>query len=315
MANNSYNWSIYERKWYEWPPNKQGEFLINELKLRGEPIALSWFPETALPPRLEKYIYKGELKLVHCQFMQRARWREEIYILDGIKNRPDPPICSGDAYMGLTKVDDRFMAGLKHSRIDPSLNVETRLGIFGSPGSSRRNQRNYYWIVPPDTKYLGIAPLRLCPFDPDVVTIIGTPRQTTMACRALMYFSGKAVIGETGPGTCSSSWAAAYLSGEAHYTLGCHGLFGTMGVDPTEICLSIPSEQVPTLCQVLELWHERGKYIFQEAAPDEEREFVKAPYEGPYAKGDYLRPDYKSWDKRLKEPYKKWEDRRSRQST
>jgi len=312
MKNDTYNWAIYERKWYDWPTEKQGEFLIDELKLQGDPVALAWFPENSMPPELEKYIYKGNLKLVHCQFMQRSRWKGEVYILDGIKSRPDPPVCNGDAYMGLTEVNNRLLPGLGHSRIDPSSGVEARLGIFGSPASSRRNLRNYYWIIPPDIQYLAMAPLSNCPFDPDVVTIFGTPRQTTMACRALMYFNGKAVIGETGPGTCSSSWAAAFLSGDAHYTLGCHGVFGTMGIHPTEICLSIPSEQIPTLCQVLELWKERGKKMFQEAPPNEEREFIKAPYEGPYTKGDYQSPDYIPWDRKSKVSYERWAERRRR---
>jgi uncharacterized protein (DUF169 family) len=314
MQKTGYNWALYERKWYDWPTNRQGDFLIDELKLQGDPVALAWFAKDSMPPTLEKYIYNGSLKLVHCQFMQRSRWRGETYILDGIKNRPDPPVCNGDAYMGLTEVDKRLMSGLVHSRIDPSSGVEARLGIFGSPAASRRNLRNYYWIIPPEIEYMAMAPLSDCPFDPDVVTIFGTPRQTTMACRALMYFTGKAVIGETGPGTCSSSWAAAYLSGDAHYTLGCHGVFGTTGADPTEICLSIPSEQIPTLCQVLELWKEGGKKMFQESPANEEREFVRAPYKGPYTKGDDKKPEYVPWHKKSDEPYQSWSERRKKKN-
>ena len=287
----NYDWSIYAREWYDWPPKKQGEFLIKELKLHGDPVALAWFPATSLPPKLEKYIYRGKLKLVHCQFMQRTRFRSETYILEEAKSRPDPPVCNGDAYVGLTTVDDRLMVGLKHTRTDSSFGKPAQLGIFGSPIASRRSLRNHYWIVTHGIKYFAISPLSDCPFDPDVVTIIGEPRQTTMACRALQYFTGKAVIGETGPGTCSSSWVAAYLSGEAHYTLGCHGAFRTMGIAPTEICLSIPSEQIPMLCQVLDLWRKRGKLMFQEDPPNEQREFIKAPYDGTYT----LNRDKASW--------------------
>ena len=56
----NYDWSIYAREWYDWPPKKQGEFLIKELKLHGDPVALAWFPATSLPPKLEKYIYRGK---------------------------------------------------------------------------------------------------------------------------------------------------------------------------------------------------------------------------------------------------------------
>jgi len=312
-----YDWSIYDRDWGDWPPRKQGELLVDELKLHGDAIALAWFPPDSLPPKLEEHIYEGELKMVHCQFMQRARFRGETYILEGDKSRPGPPVCNGDAYVGLTDVDDRLMPGLTHTRADPSKRVPARLGIFGSPAASRRSLRNHYWIVTPEIKYLAIAPLSDCPFDPDVVTIISTPRQATMASRALQYYTGEAAIGETGPGTCSSSWVAAYLSGEPRYSLGCHGVFGTMGIDPTEICLSIPGELMPTMCDVLELWRERGKEMFGEAPPNEEREYIRAPREGPYnarARIDFELADKDASAESKRAPYVPWAERRKKKT-
>jgi hypothetical protein len=164
-----------------------------------------------------------------------------------------------------------------------------------------------YSIIPPDIQYMGIAPLSECPFDPDVVVITASPRQTTMAARALQYYSGLTPKSETGPGTCSSSWAAAFLKGEARYTLGCHGVFGTMGIDPNEICLSIPSEQMPALCQALEVWRERGKEMYTEAPPNEKREFVRVPYDVPYVKNDYSNSGYEPVKK-----YSGWIERRKK---
>jgi len=304
-----YDWSIYDRKWYGYPPKKQGEILVDELKLNGDAVALAWWPEKTMPPRLEEHIYTGPLRLVHCQFMQRARFRGETYILDGVRSRPDPPVCNGDAYMGLAPVFENLLSGAGHTRPDPESGAPARLGIYGSPAASRRNLIHDYSIIPPDIKYMGIAPLRDCPFDSDVVVIIGTPYQTTMACRALEYYSGLTPKSETGPGTCSSSWAAAFLKGEARYTLGCHGVFGTMGIARDEICLSVPGELVPALCQNLELWRERGKKMFQESPPNEGREFMKAPYDAEYTKDDYKKPGYVSWDERLGEPYVSWKER------
>ena len=102
------------------------------------------------------------------------------------------------------------------------------------------------------------------------------------------------------------------MKGEARYTLGCHGVFGTMGIDPNEICLSIPSELVVPLCQNLELWRERGKKMFEEAPPNEEREFIKAPNDAAYTKDDYKEPEYISWGDRLKTPYESWAERRKK---
>jgi uncharacterized protein (DUF169 family) len=309
----NYNWSIYDRDWGKWNPKKQGHCLIDELKLYGDPIALTWYPHQSLPPKLEPYIYKGKLKMVHCQFMQRARFRQETYILEGANNRPDPPVCNGDAYAGLCEVSSKLKPGLVHSRTDPATGQTPRLGIFGSPAASRRSIQNYYHIIPPDIQYLGIAPLSECPFDPDIVTIICNPRQATMALRALQYYNGLAAIGETGPGTCSSSWVAAYITGEPRYTLGCHGVFGTMGIDPNEVCISIPGEQVPTMCEVLKIWREKGKPLFAEEPPNEERSFIHAPFEGPYRaharvqheRGEKVpeteNKDYIKWEKRRKQ--------------
>ncbi len=286
-----FNWSIYDRKWLGYPPNKQGEILIKELELYGDAIALAWWPHKTMPPKLEEHIYRGPVKLMHCQFMQRARFRGETYILDGISSRPEPPVCNGDAYMGLTEVFPNLLSGTGHTRADPDKG-DSWMGIYGTPAASRRNLIHDYSIIPPDIQYMGIAPLSDCPFDPDIVVIIGNPRQTTMAARALQYYSGLTPKSETGPGTCSSSWAAAFLKGEARYTLGCHGVFGTMGIDPNEICLSIPSEKMPSLCEALETWRERDKLMYTEAPPNEEREFVRVSSEDEYIKGDYLKPDY-----------------------
>lgn len=310
-----YGWEIYERKWYDWPLKKMGEFLIKELKLYGNPIAFAWFPTSgSMPPHLDEYIYKGNLHLTHCQFMQRARFRDEIYILDSEARAGMPGTCAGDSYVGLMSreeyLDGRLMMGLSHTRTDPSLGVKARLGIFGSPVASRRAEYRDYHIVPPPVRYLAIAPLNNCPFDPDVITMVGNPRQLTMAARALMYFTGKSIHGNCGPATCSESWAAAYITGEPHFIIGSHGAFGSVGLDPCEFTLSVPSEQGRTLCEVLELWHERGKLMFQESPPNEEREFIKAPHDGEYSSGDYRKPDYKPWNKRLTTPYKNWMERR-----
>lgn len=95
-------------------------------------------------------------------------------------------------------MDERLEPGLTHSRTDPASGQSARLGIFGSPIASRRSLIHNYHIVPNDVRYFAIAPLNDCPFDPDVVTITCTPRQATMASRALQYYTGKAAIGETG---------------------------------------------------------------------------------------------------------------------
>lgn len=202
-----------------------------------------------------------------------------------------------------------MIAGLAHSRTDPSPGLEARLGIFGTPIPSIRSLNQDHWIVPPIIKYFGIAHLSECPFNADVVTIIGNPRQLTMACWALIYFTCKGVKGETGPGTCSSSWVAAYLRQISLY-FGMPWSLWNDGYRPYRDSSTIPSEQVPTLWQVLELWKERGKKMFAENPPNEEREYIKAQHGGPFIKDDDLKPGYIPWEKR-ETLYKRWKDKRN----
>ena len=37
-----YDWSTYDRDWQGCPPEKQGEILVKELQLYGDPVALAW---------------------------------------------------------------------------------------------------------------------------------------------------------------------------------------------------------------------------------------------------------------------------------
>jgi len=262
--------NYYKRIYYDWPLERMAKTLKEILRLRGEPIALAWNME----PPFGTVPYAGNLKLAHCQFMQRSRFNRETFVLTRNNNYQG---CSGYSYIGLGDPTPTLKTGYLHSQ-----RPDGKLGIFGSPGASRRSLLTYYWIEPNSVKYFSCAPLSNCPFDPDVVTIIADARTCTYAIRAAIYYRGRSVYGETGPGTCSSSWVAAYLTGEVKYTLGCHGAFGRMGIDPSEICLSFPIEWLPETCANLEEWEERGKPMFHEPPPNEERPWMKVPHEGPF---------------------------------
>jgi uncharacterized protein (DUF169 family) len=305
-----YDHSIYDRDWLGYPLGRQAEVLIRELQLYGDPVALAWFPDGTLPPGLEEHVYTGPLRLVHCQFMVRARFRGETYVLDGTGARPDPPVCNGDGYVGLAPIIEGTDSGAWNARTNPASGSPAELRIYGSMAASMRNLANDYTVIPNVYRYLAIAPLSDCPFDPDIVVLFGNPKQAMYASRALQWYSGVTPKSLTGPGTCSSSWAAAYMSGEPRYTLGCFGVFSIMAMNPNHVALSIPSEMMPQMVNTLENWAKKGKPLFHEEPHDEEREYVKARMDSEYTKGDYLKESYVSFDERLPEPYKTWAKRR-----
>jgi hypothetical protein len=67
------------------------------------------------------------------------------------------------------------------------------------------------------------------------------------------------------------------------------------------------------MCSVLETWREKGKPMFTEQPPNEERDFIHAPYQGPYRahariqheRGE-VKPDPNA------ESYVPWADRRKK---
>jgi uncharacterized protein (DUF169 family) len=264
----------YKRNFHDWPLEKMAKILKEELKLKGDPIALAW----SMEPPVGTTPYTGGLKLTHCQFMQRSRFRGETFVLTLENNFQG---CNGFSYIGLGEPTPDLESGYKHSR-----RADGAPGIYGSPGASRRLLRHYYRVEPNTVKYFSCAPLSNCAFDPDVVTLVAEPRTCMYAIRAAIHYTGLPPSGETGPGTCSTSWIAAYLTEEIKYTLGCRGAFLGMGIAPTEVCLSIPIDTLPVVCQNLEEW--KGYKVpplfplFQEPYFNEDMPWMKVPYEGPY---------------------------------
>jgi uncharacterized protein (DUF169 family) len=296
-----------------YPLSRQAEILIETLELYGDPVGMAWYPEGTLPPKLTESIYDGPLRLMHCQFMMRSRFRLETYIFDGTKARPEleeAPVCNGDGYVGLAPIIKGTEHGAWNSMTNPSSGQPATQRIYGTKAASIRNLANDYTIIPNVYRYLAIAPLSDCPFDPDIVVLFGNPKQMMYASRALQWYSGITPKSRTGPGTCSSSWSEAYMTGEPRYTLGCFGVFSVMAMNANHIALSIPSEMMPQMVNVLEQWVERGRPLFSEEPPDEEREYVLAPMDAEYVKAEMFEPDYVSWKERLDEPYKSWAERR-----
>lgn len=266
----------YKHTHPEWPLERMARTLKKNLKFEGEAIAISFRME---PPHGTEP-YSGDLKLVHCQFMQRARHNGETFILD-VDHIDD--ICAGYSYIGMAEPPEDLATGYSWSR-----RKDGNPGIYGSPVAARRvkESQRHGGITPGTVKYMCCAPLSDCPFDPDVVIVIANPKTCTYAVRAAIHYKGGVVNGTTGPGACSASWIPAYLSGEISYTLGCRGVFGLMGVDPTEICLSIPIEMMPEICRNLEEMnaHEFSFLypLYGEGPPNKEADWMKAPFEGPY---------------------------------
>ena len=67
---------------------------------------------------------------------------------------------------------------------------------------------------------------------------------------------------------------------------------------------------MPQMTNTLENWGKRGRQLFYEAPHDEKREYIQAPQDADYTKGDYLKDGYQSYQEKTDEPYMDWEQRR-----
>ncbi len=168
----------YKRKYYDWPLERIAKTLKENLQFKGDPIALAWTME---PPH-DTEPYTGDLKLVHCQFMQRSRLNGETFIL-GVDHNDD--ICAGYSYIGLGEPPPNLASGYSWS-----CRENGKPFIYGSPTAARRVKEKYRNIAPGTVKYFCCAPLSESPFDPDIVTIIADPRTCTYVVRASIHYRG-----------------------------------------------------------------------------------------------------------------------------
>lgn len=269
----------YKRQFGDWSLERMAKTLKEVLRLESDPVAVGW----SMEPPFGTTSYEGSLRIVPCESIQRSRFHRETFVVNA---ETVSQICPGYTYHGLGVADTALKSGNQWSRRE-----DGKPAIYGSPGAGRRVKEKYRFIEPGTADYFSCAPLSSGAFDPDVVIIIADPRTLMYAARAAIHYRGGIVSGVTGPGTCCSTWIASYLTGEIRYSLGCFGVFGFMGIDPSELVLSLPIEWLPETCSNLKEWKERGLPIFKEGPPNEDRPFMKAPYEGPYDEIKFWKPE------------------------
>jgi uncharacterized protein (DUF169 family) len=218
---------------------------LNELlKLENEPVAIKWSVDEP------KNIEKAEGKSKFCMKLEKAMKGEMFY------STLEEEQCIGGAKN----------SGLKDLREYPA-DVQSGLfmlpkGLYKNVPAVQRSRENERYIHPGIFNAIIFAPLDKVEFEPDVIFIVCNAKQGMEILHANTYDSGVHGIGADAFPVCSSMAATPYMTGKVTYGFGDAGSRQNMDINPEEIMVSIPANELSRI--VSNLGEMRTKRFFKE---------------------------------------------------
>lgn len=205
------------------------------LALKGSPVAIKLVrTKDEIPAGTPEL---GE-KLRHCEMVQKARKGDVFYA------PKEKHACAGGAgALGVAETPEKIMTG----------EFYFGLGRFGTRGAAQRTMR----AVPrTDDHFLATmyAPLEKAGFKPDVVIVIGNPKQILRISQANIYDKGgRNFVDFSGiQSICADAVTKPYLTGEMNATFGCDGSRKYAKIEDDEVIVGIPVEKVGEIVAALE---------------------------------------------------------------
>lgn len=210
--------------------NRHGQELIKSLKIRTSPVAVKLILKgTEIPEGIKK----AEEGMTHCQFVDKVRRnREEFYTLN------DNQTCKvGAGAMGLGSVPEDLVSGELYYK---------EFELFSTLGASGRTVNMASTLPPNSTEAILYSPLEKTSFIPDVVMVVGNPKQMMLLTQALMYETGgrleTSFVGAQS--VCSDGVVKIYKEGKVGVTIGCPGCRAYATLTDDEMIMGIPVERL-----------------------------------------------------------------------
>ncbi|MFP4655184.1 MAG: DUF169 domain-containing protein [Methanohalobium sp.] len=208
---------------------KIGADLIDIFKLKTSPVAVKLVSNVQeIPEGVERI----ENPTRHCQMIDNVRRTgSSFYTL------VDDQKCKGGAaVMGLREMDEKLAKG----------EVYYKLGSFSTQNAARRTMQMIPRVLSGSIKAVIYEPLEKAEFLPDVVVIIGTPKQMMQMSQALLYKQGGRVNADFAgkQSLCADGVAEPYMSGQICVTVGCGGSRKHTEIQEEEMAIGIPLERL-----------------------------------------------------------------------
>jgi len=205
------------------------------LSLKGSPVAVKLVNEkNEIPagvPELKD-------KIRHCEMVQKARNGDVFYATK------EQHACAGGAgALGVAETPEKIKTG----------EFYFGLGRFKTLQSAKKTMES----VPCTGKHFVAsmyAPLEKAAFKPDVVVVIGNPKQLLKIAQSNIYHEGgRNNASFSGiQSLCADAVAAPYNTGELNATFGCDGSRKYAKIADEELIVGIPEAKLADMVEALE---------------------------------------------------------------
>ncbi|HTY91473.1 MAG TPA: DUF169 domain-containing protein [Methanocella sp.] len=205
------------------------------LGLKGSPVAVRLIKEKSEIPA---GVPELKEKIRHCEMVQKARAGDVFYATK------EQHACAGGAgAMGITETPEKIRTG----------EFYFGLGRFKTLESAKKTMD----AVPRTNKHFVAslyAPLEKATFVPDVVVVIGNPKQLLKIAQSNIYEKGgRNIVSFSGiQSVCADAVAQVYNTGEMNATFGCDGSRKFAKIADDELIVGIPAAKLAGVVEALE---------------------------------------------------------------
>jgi uncharacterized protein (DUF169 family) len=205
------------------------------LNLKGSPVAVKLVSDKSEIPA---DVPELKEKLRHCEMVQKARQGDVFYAIK------EQHACAGGAgALGVMETPEKIKTG----------EFYFGLGRFKTLESAKKTME----AVPRTGKHFMAsmyAPLEKADFEPDVIVVLGNPKQLLKIAQSNIYRDGgRNNVSFSGiQSVCADAVAQPYNTGEMNATFGCDGSRKYAKIADEELIVGIPVAKLAGLVEALE---------------------------------------------------------------
>ena len=205
------------------------------LGLKGSPVAVKLIRERGEIPA---GVPELKEKVRHCEMVQKARAGDVFYA-----TKEQHACAGGGGALGIADTPEKIKTG----------EFYYGLGRFKTLDAAKRTME----AVPRTNKHFVAslyAPLEKAAFKPDVVVVIGNPKQLLKLAQSNIYEKGgRNIVSFSGiQSLCADAVAQVYDTGEMNATFGCDGSRKYAKIADDELVVGIPAAKIEGLVEALE---------------------------------------------------------------
>ncbi len=205
------------------------------LGLKGSPVAVKLVAQRGEIPA---GVPELKEKLRHCEMVQKARAGDVFYATK------EQHACAGGAgALGVMETPEKIKTGEFYFGLGRFKTLESaKKTMDGVPRTGKHFIASMY------------APLEKASFKPDVVVVIGNPKQILRIGQSNIYEKGgRNVVSFAGiQSLCGDAVAGPYNTGEMNATFGCDGSRKYAKIADDELIVGIPLAKLEGIVEALE---------------------------------------------------------------